>query len=100
MAKHKCVNYVHKGLEVVNVINTAYFIVKNTAYCRQNATKSTMHKLQKAISKKHKISKTYSLMNKILSLSALLSVYCDLCFLRLFQRQIFFSSWVQQSVKS
>ena len=47
-----------------------------------------------------KISKTYSLLNKILlSLSILLSVYCDLCFLPLSQRQMFFSSWTQCTAK-
>ena len=35
----------------------------------------------------------------MLSLSALFSVYCDLCFLRLPQQQSFFSSWTQHSVK-
>ena len=35
----------------------------------------------------------------LLSLSALFSVYCDLCFLCLPQQQSFFSSWTQHSVK-
>ena len=43
-----------------------------------------------------KISKTHRLQNKmLLSLSALLSAYCDLRFLRLPQRQGIFSSWTQ-----
>ena len=43
-----------------------------------------------------KISKTYSLLNKMLfSLFALLSVYCDMCFFRLSQGQLVFSSWTQ-----
>ena len=47
-----------------------------------------------------KIPKTHTLLNKmLLSLSALLSVYCDLRFLRLPQRQSFFSSWAQYSTK-
>ena len=47
-----------------------------------------------------KLSKTHSLLNKILlSLSALLSVCCGLCFLYLSQRQMFFSSWTQYSAK-
>ena len=49
-----------------------------------------LHVLLYHYSKQHKISKTYSLLNKILlSLSTLLSVYCDLFFLRLSQRQMF-----------
>ena len=51
-------------------------------------------------SKLHKNIETYSLLNKILlSLSTLLSVYCDLCFLCLSQQQMFFSSWTQYSAK-
>ena len=35
----------------------------------------------------------------VLSLSALLSVYCNLCFLCLSQRQMLFSTWTQFSAE-
>ena len=52
-------------------------------------------------SKQHRnIEKLLFIEQKILlSLSALLSIYCDLCFFRFSQRQMFSSSWTQYSAK-
>ena len=51
-------------------------------------------------SKQHRnIEKLLFIEQNIVSLSALLSVYCDLCFFCFSQGQIFSSSWTQYSVK-
>ena len=52
-------------------------------------------------SKQHRnIEKLLFIEQKILlSLSALLSIYCDLCLFRFSQRQMFSSSWTQYSAK-
>ena len=51
-------------------------------------------------SKQHRnIEKLLFIEQNIVSFSALLSVYCDLCFFRFSQGQMFSSSWTQYSVK-
>ena len=59
--------------------------LKETQIFKAYSTESYKH-LHHYYRKQHKNSKIHSLLNKLLSLIAFLSVYCDSCFLRLPQR--------------